>query len=355
MRPVTVAVVTWNSADVLPGLVDSLPAGAADVPYRLVVVDNDSHDGTAALARRLRPDTTVVQTGRNAGYAAGVNAAVAATPDAPAVLVLNPDVRLRPGCLPALMSALDLPGTGIAVPRLTDGDGELIHSMRRRPTLVRAFADAFLGATLAGRWPALGEVVSDPARYDADATPDWAEGSTQLVSRACLDACGPWDESYFLYSEETEFHLRAGARGFGVRYVADAGAVHLEGDSGTSPRLWALLTANRLRLFSRRASRSRTALYWLALLLRESSRAVRGDTIARSAVRVLLRPALLHAPRGPAWLDRAFPTTPNPVLPASGARVPSPVRNVRAGTTGGPPVRDGAGRRGRHRRRDEGA
>ena len=74
-----------------------------------------------------------------------------------------------------------------------------------------------------------------------DARPDWAEGSTQLVSRACLDACGPWDESFFLYSEETDFHLRAGARGFGVQYVAAAQAVHLEGDSGTSPRLWALL------------------------------------------------------------------------------------------------------------------
>jgi N-acetylglucosaminyl-diphospho-decaprenol L-rhamnosyltransferase len=345
--PVTVAVVTWNSAEVLPGLVDSLPAGAADVPYRLVVVDNDSHDGTAALARRLRPDATVVQTGRNAGYAAGVNAAVAAMPDAPAVLVLNPDVRLRPGCLSSLLAALDRPGAGIAVPRLSDAHGDLILSMRRRPTLARAFADAFLGATLAGRWPVLGEVVSDPGRYDDDASPDWAEGSTQLVSRACLDACGPWDESYFLYSEETEFHLRAGARGFGVRYVAGAGAVHLEGESGTSPLLWALLTANRLRLFSRLSSRPRTALYWLALVLRESSRAARGDAIARAAVRVLLRPGLLRAPRGPAWLDRAATatTTANPVLPVGGTCAGSGVRSVAPQPVAG----------GRCRRRDEGA
>jgi N-acetylglucosaminyl-diphospho-decaprenol L-rhamnosyltransferase len=282
--PVTVAVVTWNSADVLPGLVASLPEGAGDVPYRLVVVDNDSTDDTVTVARRLCPDATVVETGRNAGYAAGVNAAIAATPDAPAVLVLNPDVRLQSGCLPTLLAALDRPGTGIAVPRLIDGDGEL---------------------------------VTDPARYTDDATPDWAEGSTQLVSRACLDACGPWDESYFLYSEETEFHLRAGSRGFGVRYVAGACAVHLEGDSSTSPRLWALLTANRLRLFSRLSSRPRAALYWLALVLRESSRAARGDATSRASVRVLVRPDLLRAPRGPEWLDLA---TPNPVLSAGAVR-----------------------------------
>lgn len=320
MRPVAVAVVTWNSAEVLPGLIASLSAGAGDVPHRLIVVDNASSDDTVQVARRLSPDSTVLQTGRNAGYAAGVNAAIAAAPDAPAILVLNPDVRLGPDCLPALLAALKQPGTGIAVPRLTDAEGGLIHSMRRRPTLLRAYADALLGATLAGRWPALGEVVTAPAPYTRDATPDWAEGSTQLVSRACLDACGPWDESYFLYSEETEFHLRAGAHGFGVRYVAAAGAVHLEGGSGTSPRLWALLTANRLRLFSRQASPPRTALYWLALTLRESTRAMRGDAIARAAVRALTRPSLLRAPRGPEWLDRIGPTTPNPVLPSAGAR-----------------------------------
>jgi N-acetylglucosaminyl-diphospho-decaprenol L-rhamnosyltransferase len=321
--PVAVAVVTWNSAEVLPGLIASLPAGAGDVPYRLVVVDNASCDDTVAVARRLAPEATVLQTGRNAGYAAGVNAAIAETHDSPAVLVLNPDVRLLPGCLPTLLAALDEPHTGIAVPRLTDADGALIHSMRRRPTLLRAYADAVLGATAAGRWPALGEVVTDPGRYERDARPDWAEGSTQLVSRACLDACGPWDESYFLYSEETDFHLRAGARGLGVRYVPAAGAQHLEGGSGTSPRLWALLTANRLRLFSRLFSRPETALYWVALMLRESTRAVRGDAIARAAVRTLVRPSLLRAPRGPAWLDRYDAvdrgTTPNPVLPAGDA------------------------------------
>lgn len=305
--PVAVAVVTWNSAAVLPGLLASLDAGAAGVPYCLVVADNASTDDTVDVLRVLSPEATIVQTGRNAGYAAGVNAAVEQTPAAPAVLVLNPDVRLQPGCLPRLLAALDRPGTGIAVPRLVDQHGDLILSMRRRPTLLRAYADALVGASRAGRWPLLGEVVSDPAHYAEDAVPDWAEGSTQLVSRACLDACGPWDESFFLYSEETDFHLRAGDRGFQVAYVPDAGATHLEGDSGTSPQLWALLTANRLRHFARDTSHPAAAAYWMALVLREASRAARGDAIARAALRVLVRPDLLRATRGPEWLGRVTP------------------------------------------------
>lgn len=319
MTPVTIAVVTWNSADVLPGLIASLPAGAGSVNHRLVVVDNASSDATLQVVRTLAPEATVLQTGHNAGYAAAVNAVLAVSPDAAAVLVLNPDVRLAPGCLPELLAVLDQPGVGIAVPRLADATGALIHSMRRRPTLVRAFADAIIGATLAGRWPILGEVVTDPLLYASARETDWAEGSSQLISRRCLDACGPWDESFFLYSEETDFHLRAGSLGYAVRYVPTARAIHLEGASSTSPRLWALLTANRLRLFARHASAPRSALYWSALVLREGARAARGDTIARAALNTLIRPSLLRSPRGPEWLQRVpVPSPTNAVFGVGG-------------------------------------
>ena len=71
---VAVVVVLFNSESVLPDLLSSLPEGAAGVSYELVLVDNASTDGSVALARRLAPDATVVETGRNGGYAAGINA-----------------------------------------------------------------------------------------------------------------------------------------------------------------------------------------------------------------------------------------------------------------------------------------
>ncbi len=64
-----------------------------------------------------------------------------------------------------------MPTVGIAVPKLLDADGELIPSMRRRPTLLRAFADAVIGANRAGRLhPSLGEVVTDARRYESRTT-----------------------------------------------------------------------------------------------------------------------------------------------------------------------------------------
>lgn len=297
---VAAIVVTFNSARHLPGLLDSLPAGLEGLTWRLVVVDNDSSDDTIALCRRLSPDAQIVRTGRNAGYAAGINAGMAAA-DADAYLLMNPDVRLGEGCVATLLASLG-PGTGIAVPRLTDAHDELIWSQRREPTLARAWADAVLGAQRAGRIGTLGEVVTDSDRYLRPSATDWAEGSVQLISDACARACGSWDESYFLYSEETDFHLLARDVGLGVRYVPNAHAQHLEGDSGTAPALWSLLTANRLRRFRKRHGRAASTAYWAALVLREGTRSIRGDSIARAALRVLLSPARLRAERGPEWL-----------------------------------------------------
>lgn len=301
---VTVVVVTYNSAHLLPELLGSLADGLGEMPWQLAVADNDSRDGTVETLRRLAPEATVVPMGRNAGYAAGINAAVAAVgrPGRP-TLVLNPDVRLAPGCVPELLRALEEDGVGIAVPRLVDGDGDLIRSMRREPTLLRAAADAVIGARRAGRYALLGEIVTDPECYDRGALTDWAEGSTQLVSGDCVEACWPWDESFFLYSEETEFHLRARDRGFAIRYVPTALATHLGGESTTSACLWSLLVANRVKLYAQRNGGLRAASYWLVLLMRESSRALIGKRTSRRAVGALLSPRRLGAVRGPAWLE----------------------------------------------------
>ncbi|NUO44597.1 MAG: glycosyltransferase, partial [Streptomyces sp.] len=92
MSTVAVIVVTWNSAAVLPGFLAALPDGMAGLDWRLVVADNDSADDTVEVLRTLAPDTTIVQTGRNAGYAAGINAALGAAGDHEVALICNPDV-----------------------------------------------------------------------------------------------------------------------------------------------------------------------------------------------------------------------------------------------------------------------
>ncbi|MGW2585738.1 glycosyltransferase [Streptomyces virginiae] len=307
--PVAVLVVTWNSAAVLPEFLASLPEAMAGLDWRLVVADNDSADDTVELIRSLAPDATVVQTGRNAGYAAGVNAALAAAAawegGFRAALVCNPDIRMRQGCAKVLVDALGTgaPGdarVGISVPLLYEEDGRtLLLSLRRESRVTRALGEAVLGNRRAGRFPRWSEMVTDPAAYERATVADWATGALMALSGECLEACGPWDESFFLYSEETEYCLRARDLGFVTRLEPAATATHLGGDSQVSPRLWTLLTLNRVRLYGRRHGAAATAAFRAAVLLRETSRALLGRPASLAAAKALADPSALRATPGP--------------------------------------------------------
>jgi GT2 family glycosyltransferase len=332
-KTVAVVTVTYNSERLLPDFLAALADGLKGVSWHLTVADNASADDGVSVLRRLAPEATVVEMGRNVGYAAGINAAVRAARPHSAILVLNPDVRLRPGCATDLLGALG-PGTGLAVPQLLDGKSELIESMRREPTVLRAWADALVGAGRVGRYPALGEVVTDRRLYREETVTDWAEGSTLLISAECWQRCGPWDESFFLYSEETDFALRARDLGFVTRYIPSARAVHLEGGSAQSPGLWTLVMLNRVRLFSRRNGTIRTMAYWGALVSREASRAVLGKATSRAAVKALVSPRRLREPRGPHSIAVGRRRLPQPFHQANGG-VPAPQGKARAAQQGG--------------------
>src|SRR5207302_11329030 len=103
----------------------ALPSANAGIEsVAVVVADNASSDGTLEVTRRCAPDATVVSLGGNKGYSAGINAALDAVPPTRGAFVLNPDIRLRPGCVRTLVDALAQPRTGITVPRLYEANGE---------------------------------------------------------------------------------------------------------------------------------------------------------------------------------------------------------------------------------------
>lgn len=288
---VAVVVVTYNSAPVLGGCLDSVVDQGVRISS-VVVVDNASHDDSVATAREATHlPIRVVQLGRNAGYAAAVNAGIAAVPldQVDAVLVMNPDCRLRPGAVRRLADALREPGRGIAIPRMLNPGGSLQPSLRRTPTVGRAWAEAVLGGSLAGRLGTLGELVTDPRDYDQAGPASWGTGAAMLLSADVIRDVGPWDESFFLYSEETEYSLRAQDRGHGTWYEPAAVVEHIGGESATNPMLSALLVVNKVILFRRRHSRPASWAYFAAIVVNESIRALAGRRVSRTSAVALLR------------------------------------------------------------------
>lgn len=248
---VSLIVVTFNSAKELPGLAESLVAGLRNVDsHELIIVDNDSTDDSVELAQRLWPDAVVLATGRNGGYAAGINTAAAkANPDNH-LLVLNPDVELMPEAVSRMLQDLTPRDVGVVVPKMLEADGSISFSLRRDPTLLRLWATALLGGYSAARL-GLAEMVTTSRQYGVAHDVEWATGAAFLIDRSCHDDVGPWDESFFLYSEEVEYCQRVRDQGFRIRYCPSAVVRHSGGASGQSRELYELLADNREVLYAR--------------------------------------------------------------------------------------------------------
>jgi N-acetylglucosaminyl-diphospho-decaprenol L-rhamnosyltransferase len=277
-----VVIVTHNSAHVIGELLDSLPPALHGLTADVIVVDNGSTDGTAEFVA-ARGVCRVVRSA-NVGYAGGINRGVREAMSAEAILVLNPDVRLHEGSVPLLLEALQEPGVGIVAPQVRSPQGTLELSLRRQPTLPRA-----LGLTRT-RLAIFSEYVTKRSQYARPCIVDWALGAVLLMSRKCYDTLGGWDETYFLYSEETDLALRARDAGLLTRYEPRAVAVHIGGQSGRSHRTHVMQIVNRARLYRRRhGALASWCYYWLAVA-NQLSRVPRGHRESWSAVVALVRP-----------------------------------------------------------------
>lgn len=299
--PLAAIIVTYNSAEVLPGLLDTLQAGLAGIPdFEVIVIDNNSRDRSADIAEAHPLGIRVVRTGRNGGYAAGINAAAAILPAETDLLILNPDIRLLPGSIAKLRACTLDASVGIVVPQIRNEDGGIATSLRCEPSLGATWAQAILGPALAARF-GVGEMIARRNVYAQRRSVDWATGAILLVTARARKLVGHWDESFFLYSEEVDFQRRVRAHGLTVAYEPEAQVVHIGGDYMQSPPLTALMTSNQIRYFARHHGPLSTMLFRGALAAFGMLRAWRSEA-DRAVLRVALsplRPARHYMPVDP--------------------------------------------------------
>jgi hypothetical protein len=236
---VAVVIVHYRGAADTKQCVASVRATAAGTP--IVLVDNASPDGSAAELRAAFADAEDVEllaSPRNGGFGAGCNLglerALAICPQAPAVLLLNPDARLRPGALAAMLDLLRRqPEAGIVGCRIVDGLGDRVWFANGRiPSL-----------TLSGF-----HCAPPPGQREHRAA--FVTGAAMLVAADLLHAGLRFDERFFLYAEDVDLSLRVRAAGRGIWITQDAIVEHRGGGSQAAPPVLGQLTAEQV--------------YWLA-------------------------------------------------------------------------------------------
>jgi N-acetylglucosaminyl-diphospho-decaprenol L-rhamnosyltransferase len=270
--PLSVIIVTYNSASTLPGLLDSLSAGLEGVDdFDVTVVDNNSSDNCVELTLTHPIRAKVISMGRNAGYAAAINAATATIQPNRGVLILNPDIRLVRGTVHTLIAKCSDVAVGVVVPKMLNEDGTLALSLRREPSVTTAWSETLLGGKLAARL-GIGEVIDNQSLYSQGGHVEWATGAALLISPRARATVRNWDETFFLYSEEVDYLRRVRESGLSVVYVPEAQVVHLGGEYRDNPWLSALLTTNRIRYFRRHHGPAATAMFRLGILVGEAMR-----------------------------------------------------------------------------------
>ena len=198
-----------------------------------LLIDNGSDEAGRALLDRLPVER--IDPGENLGYAGGVNLGVARS-TADAVLLMNPDVLVLPGCVPALLRALD-DGAAVAGPCFWWDTGRRFLLPPSEPRSRRDELAAVL-AVRGGGW-----AVWARRRWRRQARRHWQarsplpsyalSGSLLAVRRSAWNAIGPFDESFRLFFEETDWLRRAEELRLPARYVPAAEAIHLYSQSAS--------------------------------------------------------------------------------------------------------------------------
>jgi len=264
---VSIIIVSWNTRELLRACLRAVAREAAQVGAEVVVVDNDSADGSAAMVATEYPDVKLVRNPENRGFGAACNQGLALA-GGRFVMLLNPDAEPRPGAIAALLAFLSsAPHVGAVGPLIVREGDEPGLTYGHFPSLSTALWP--LVGPLAGRLPggvhlpALGVVPPPPGPGAGPREVDYVSGAAMTLRRAALDQVGGFDERFFLYFEETDLCRRLRGSGWRVVYLPAAIVEHREGasrDKRSAPAL-----AEYYRSFDRYLRKHHSAPY-VALL-----------------------------------------------------------------------------------------
>jgi len=231
IEAISAVIITYHGIDFIRDCLESLKADLSDYSHEIIVVDNHSTDGTVEFIEQYHPDVRLIKNTTNTGFAHAINQGIeAARYDV--LWLLNQDIRIRAGCLAALLACrrrLDRPGA--IGPRFVGFDGRLQRNTRRFPRYhhlvfeLMGLAYLFPRSRLLNGWK-MGEFDHVDSRRV-----EQPMGAALLVSRGCVDDVGSFDESFGIFFNDVDFCRRLDRAGYTNYYCAEAVIEHHVGGS----------------------------------------------------------------------------------------------------------------------------
>jgi hypothetical protein len=222
----SVIIVNRNTADLLVKCLDHI--FRSDLPGRpeVIVVDNGSSDDSVARVKAAYPEVTIIQAGRNLGFAAANNRALERA-RGDFLLLVNTDALLESDCARILLDLMHAdPQAAMVGPQLLNEDGTVQTSYEAVPTLATETLNrSLLKRLFPSRFPSKNRRLDGPEPVEA------LIGAVMMIRRKALEQVGAFDEDYFFFLEETDLAVRMRQAGWKVAHEPRAKAVHLQGAS----------------------------------------------------------------------------------------------------------------------------
>jgi GT2 family glycosyltransferase len=276
MNDLAIIIVSWNCKGYLADCLRSIYADGSEFSLAIIVVDNNSNDGTLEMLREDFPQVHLISNSENRGFAAACNLGMKFSRSR-FVLLLNPDTVVRPGAFDSMIRFMDDHGDAWAIgPTILNGDGSRQHSGMRFPTNWNILVEALFLDRLFPQTRLFGGHKELYERPECSREVDYLQGSCLMVRSDAIECVGGLDERFFMYFEETDWCRRMKKAGGTIRYCPSATIVHFGGNQigHFDERRLVHYHRSLLRFYQKHYSPGRTAAVRLILLLRSLIRII---------------------------------------------------------------------------------
>ena len=227
----SITICSWNTVDDLRACLVSLTAIKGEANFEVIVVDNNSEDGSPKMVAEDFPWFRLEEMKQNLGFVGGQNYA-AANRNGRHVLPLNSDTIVHPGAIRGLLDHLEShPEVAIVAPKLLNPDGTLQFSCRRFPNpLAALFRNTLLGKLFPNNRFTKEYLMQDWS-HDGPREVDWVSGAALLVRDTFVNESGLFDKEFVMFCEDVDLCFQAWKQGKKVIYLPEYQITHAIGRS----------------------------------------------------------------------------------------------------------------------------
>ncbi len=259
----SVVIVNYKSVDFLRSCIHSIKETAENISYEIIVVDNDSQDGSDQDIRSEFSDIKLIVNRSNLGFSGANNQGIKIS-SGKYILLLNNDTTVKPGALNRLIDSMERhPGVGLMGGKLTNTDGTVQQSYGKLIPFINEFIQSklFWNFYEIHKNRIIGLIMEK--LHSQPRVVDWVKGACMMLRREAIFDVGFLDDQFFMYFEEADLSIRLKSIGWKVYFEPRAEIVHHGGISVSKNRFRVFLEHRRSQLYFYKKHYGEFGLWWI--------------------------------------------------------------------------------------------